>query len=76
MAAFLDGMNKRQKYNKEILEALQEIVEAVPNWRFQQIIQNIGISDETDKFYEESNETYLKLLDNKIYQHLVKKYVC
>lgn len=68
-------MNKRQKYNKEILGALQEIIEAVPNWRFQQIIQNIGISDETDKFYEESNETYLKLLDNKIYQHLVKKYV-
>ena len=75
MAAFLDDMNKRQKYNKEILEALQEIVEAVPNWRFQQIIQNIGISDGTDKFYEESNKTYLKLLDNKIYQHLVKKYV-
>ena len=49
-------MNKRQKCNREILKALQEAVEAFPDWRFQQILQNIGIADGTDKFYEESRD--------------------
>lgn len=75
MAAFLNNMNKRQKYNREILKALQEIVEAVPDWRFQQILQNVGIVNDTDKFYEESRETYFNLQNNKIYQHLMEKSV-
>ena len=68
-------MNKRQKCNREILKALQEAVEAFPDWRFQQILQNIGIADGTDKFYEESRETYFNLQDNEIYQYLIEKSV-
>ena len=65
----------RQEYNNKILKALQEIVNAFPDWRFQQILQNIGIADGTDKFYEESRETYFNLQDNEIYQYLIEKSV-
>ena len=75
MATLLNNMNKRQKYNREILKALQEIVETIPDWRFQQILQNIGIADGTDKFFEESRETYFNLQNNKIYQRLMEKSV-
>ena len=47
----------RQEYNNKILKALQEIVNAFPDWRFQQILQNIDIVDGSDQFFEESKTT-------------------
>lgn len=53
----------RQEYNRKILEKLSEIVEKYPNWRFQQLLWNVGIITRDmnghieDNFYEESSDT-------------------
>jgi hypothetical protein len=59
----------RQKANKEIIKLLDIIVDEVPDWRFGQILYNLGlITNEEgkiiDPFYIESEET-LKTLQEK-----------
>lgn len=57
-------MEKLDRYsaNLQILQLLSELVEAYPDWRFQQILQNVDIStrDGKDLFYEESVDTMKK----------------
>lgn len=57
-------MEKLDRYsaNLQILQLLSELVEAYPDWRFQQILQNVDIStrDGKDLFYEESVNTMKK----------------
>ena len=60
----------RQEYNNKLLKALQEIVNAFPDWRFQQILQNIDIVDGSDQFFEESKITYNNLKNSKIYKNI------
>lgn len=60
----------RQEYNNKILKALQEIVNAFPDWRFQQILQNIDIVDGSDQFFEESKTTYNNLKNSEIYKNI------
>ena len=48
----------RQEANRRILEAIHDMVEAFPDWRFHQILQNIGVEKPgQDQWYEESEET-------------------
>ena len=48
----------RIEANREILKRISEIVERFPDWRFHQILQNMGIENVgADKFYEESVDT-------------------
>ena len=51
----------RQEANRKILEKIAKVVEAEPNWRFHQILQNIGIELQgqrgQDQWFEESVET-------------------
>jgi hypothetical protein len=54
----------RLKANRKILSILSAIVEQHPDWRFHQILQNVGVNirDVTeckclDQFYEESDDT-------------------
>lgn len=56
---------KRVEANRKIVQILAGLVENYPDWRFQQILQNIGISssDGRDRWYEESEET-LKNIEN------------
>lgn len=51
-------MMTRLDANRKILELLKEAVEACPDWRFHQILQNIGVEQPAiDQWYEESDET-------------------
>jgi len=48
----------RQEANRKILEKIALIVEQEPDWRFHQILQNIGVEDRSrDQWYDESVET-------------------
>jgi hypothetical protein len=65
---------KRLKTNRKILNLLSAAVEQHPDWRFHQILRNLGITlrDETktgwermylDQFFEESDDTLERMLD-------------
>lgn len=63
-------MEKLDRYsaNLQILQLLSKLVEAYPDWRFQQILQNVDIStrDGKDLFYEESVDTLNTMKKNPI----------
>lgn len=50
---------RRLEANRKILQALSNVVESCPDWRFQQILQNVGVSSRhgEDRWYEESEDT-------------------
>ena len=51
-------MMTRQEANRQILELVGKAVEEFPDWRFHQILQNIGAEmPGTDQWYDESVET-------------------
>ena len=53
----------RQEANRKILENITKAVEAEPNWRFHQILQNLGIEDrDRDQWFDESEETYESMM--------------
>ena len=48
----------RQEANRQILELVSRAVEDFPDWRFHQILQNLGAEKPAiDQWYEESDET-------------------
>lgn len=48
----------RQQANERILEGIRDAVKAFPDWRFHQILQNIGVEQPAiDQWYEESEDT-------------------
>lgn len=49
----------RQEINQQIIQLLSKAVEYYPDWRFEQILENLGLNDVN--FYRESYIT-LKLL--------------
>lgn len=55
----------RLEANRKIVQTLSAVVESCPDWRFQQILQNIGVSsrDGRDRWYEESEETLQNIED-------------
>lgn len=61
-----DKVAKRYESNQRIVEILSELVEKFPQWRFQQILQNVDIAprDGEDLFYEESYDTLTTLINN------------
>lgn len=52
---------KRLDYNRKIIDILKGEVEKYPNWRFGQLIQNLGVVDRGDCFFIESQESYENL---------------
>ena len=74
---------ERQKYNKLILETLSKLVEKYPDWRFGQILVNIGVIQyekdvlidgqredllTIDPFYEESKLTWERMFNSKFFK--------
>lgn len=55
--------NDRLKNNKDILEVISYFVNNYPDWRFHQILQNIGVTTREggDMFYEESIDTFKRV---------------
>lgn len=68
MASFLDY--NREFYNTQIIHILKQLIDRYPQLRFHQLLQNCGIEEITDLFYEESSETYKKLINSKIVKEL------
>ena len=55
----------RQDANRVIIRKLETAVEAFPDWRFHQILQNCGIEiANADQFFEESVETLSNMNSN------------
>lgn len=51
-------MTRRQETNRKIVELVAKAVELFPDWRFHQILQNIGVEQPAiDQWYEESEDT-------------------
>ena len=48
---------RRVKANKAIIKVIEDVMNIFPDWRFQQILMNIGIVDGVDRFYEEPDTT-------------------
>lgn len=68
-------MKSRLDANREIITLLTKAVEAYPDWRFTQLLQNLSINVRAndvfaieDRFYEESNETLDRV--NQVMQNL------
>lgn len=61
-----DKISMRYESNQKIIEILSKLVERFPQWRFQQILQNVDIAsrDGEDLFYEESYDTLTALINN------------
>ena len=55
----------RLEANRKIVQTLSTVVESCPDWRFQQILQNLGISSRfgEDRWYEGSEATLQNIED-------------
>lgn len=66
--------SNRLLYNRAIIRKLTDLIEQNPYIRFGQLLQNCDINYEAqseqscleDTFYEESEQTWLRMLDNKV----------
>lgn len=65
-AILKEHFSTRQKCNKELVAIISDFVNECPDWRFHQILQNIGITTRSggDMFYEESSETLERVLSH------------
>ena len=56
----------RKDANTVIAMILMDLVGSFPDWRFQQLLTNIGIATPDDLFYEESIKTLEVLMSNPV----------
>lgn len=70
-----DKISMRYESNQKIIEILSKLVERFPQWRFQQILQNVDIASRNgeDLFYEESYDTLTALTNNTIVRSILSK---
>lgn len=61
-----EKISSRYDANLQIVIILNDLVSEHPDWRFQQILQNVDISSREGKdlFYEESVDTLNRLREN------------
>jgi len=64
-------MINREKYNLLIINRLLCILAIFPDWRFTQLLSNLGL--DKDRFYEEPDKT-LELIDKWINEHNLMHY--
>lgn len=53
----------REEYNLKIVDFIKDKIIQYPSLRFYQLLEILGLT-EPNKFYEESVETYKKLVEN------------
>ena len=63
-----DKVKLRHEYNNRILSALKMYLNKNKDLRLIQALQNLGIinADGTDRFYEESYDTYQQMLEKML----------
>ena len=59
-------MVDRSYYNGKILEALFDVLSKHPELRFCQLLTILDL--DKDRFYEEPDKTYRKIIENRIFQ--------
>ena len=67
-----DKIKVRHEYNDKILSALKKYIDKNKDIRLIQALQNLGVidADGTDRFYEESYDTY-QLMMEKILEEVL-----
>ena len=51
----------RLEANRALLKLVSTVVEMYPDWRFQQLLMNVGVVDGVDRFYEEPEMTLSRI---------------
>lgn len=59
--------SKRQSLNRELLKLIEKAVESYPNLRFNQLLIDMSIYESwTDPYYEESDVTLQRVMQNRM----------
>ena len=71
----MSAVNTRKAANRVILLIIDHVIEMCPDWRFNQLLQNINITKrDEDLFYEESKTTLEHVLQDKLVNKYFQKY--
>ena len=71
----MEAVTSRKIANRVILLIIDNVIEMCPDWRFNQLLQNINITKrDEDLFYEESKTTFEQVLQDKLVNKYVQKY--
>lgn len=70
----MSAVNTRKAANRVILLIIDNVIEMCPDWRFNQILLNIGATKPEDLFYEESKATLERVLQDEVVNRYFKKY--
>lgn len=70
----MSAVNTRKAANRVILLIIDHVIELCPDWRFNQLLLNIGATKPEDLFYEESRATLERVLQDEVVNRYFKKY--
>ena len=70
----MSAVNTRKAANRVILLIIDHVIEMCPDWRFNQLLLNIGATKPEDLFYEESKATLERVLQDEVVNRYFKKY--
>ena len=71
----MSAVNTRKAFNRVILLIIDNVIELCPDWRFNQLLLNIGATTKPeDLFYEESKATLERILQDNLVSQYFKKY--
>lgn len=71
----MEAVTSRKIANRVILLIIDNVIEMCPDWRFNQLLQNINITKrDEDLFYEESKTTLEHVLQDKLVNKYFQKY--
>ena len=70
----MSAVNTRKAANRVILLIIDHVIELCPDWRFNQLLLNIGATKPEDLFYEESKATLERVLQDAVVNRYFKKH--
>ena len=70
----MSAVNTRKAANRAILVIIDHIINLCADWRFNQLLLNIGATKPEDLFYEESKATLERILQDEAVNRYFKKY--
>ena len=70
----MSAVNTRKAANRVILLIIDHVIELCPDWRFNQLLLNIGVTKPEDLFYEESKATLERVLQDEVVNRYFKKH--
>ena len=71
----MEAVTSRKIANRVVLLIIDNVIEMCPDWRFNQLLQNINITKrDEDLFYEESKTTLEHVLQDKLVNKYFQKY--